>query len=125
MSDPVGTATISPTCPRCGSVQLRRSMPRTLAERAIRACTPLHLFLCRDCEHRGWRLGRLAAADHGDHLDHGLPARPLEARDHAFHSRRRRRILVSVAIATLLGAAAGVYLHGCQQRAELAQPPAE
>ncbi|MGC3999835.1 MAG: hypothetical protein QM767_21295 [Anaeromyxobacter sp.] len=110
-------------CRRCGSRDVRRSMPRGLWERSIRELTPLHLHFCRGCGHRGWHTGELALAPQ-DQRERGLASRQVEARDQASRWRRRRQTLLSLVIALGMGTGAAFYLHGCQQRAALVTPPA-
>lgn len=112
------------TCPACGSLDVRRSMPHDLWERAIRASTPYHLYFCRGCGRRGWYRGTLTLAP-ADQIQQGLPAREIEARDDAARRRRRHRAMMSLLVAILSGTGAALYLHGCQQRAALTAPVAE
>jgi hypothetical protein len=112
-------------CPRCGSEAVRRSMPRTGFERLVRAWTPYHYFLCRDCEYRGAHLGAIPAS--GAHSATGLTSRPVEVRDRQAQRRQMKRVASAILLASLLGAASGLYLHGCHREAELRSiaPPAE
>lgn len=105
-------------CPRCGSKAIRRSMPRTGIERLVRAWTPYHYFLCRECEYRGSHLGAIPRAAEGD-VD--VPSRPREVRDNDADRRRRQRVVFSFMIASVLGIASGVYLQSCRHSAELEQ----
>jgi len=104
-------------CPICGSGRIRRSMPRTGWEHLVRAITPLHLYMCRDCEHRGWRFGSLpdVVIHSPDQQTLGLPSRPVERRDNDAARRRWRRAIISFVFAVLLGALFGRYVHSCQQ----------
>lgn len=107
-------------CPECGSRRVRRSAPRSAAERLVRAVTPLHRFRCRDCAHRGWHLGAIPSRRH---RDRELPAgRPLERRDIEAKQLKRKRLVSSVLVAVALGAAAGVYVHDCRQRLDTIAP---
>ena len=96
-------------------------MDRTTVELLVRKLTPFHLFLCRDCEYRGWRLGALPGSTEPapDQSALGLPVRPIEYRDHAHRRWRLRHAAISFLVAALLGAWLGGYVHGCQQ------PPAD
>jgi hypothetical protein len=100
-------------------------MPRSAFERLVHKLTPYHYFLCRACEFRGKRLGPIPVFLASRRDQTPLPSRPVEHRDREAVRRRFRQALVSVLIATALGAASGVYLHGCRQKAELADPPRE
>lgn len=106
-------------CPRCGSQAIRRSMPRTRFERLVRAWTPYHYFLCRECEYRGSHLGAIPLAAGGDARQ--VPSRPLEVRDHEAHRRRRKQLVLSFVVASVLGIASGVYLQSCRHSSELEQ----
>ena len=110
-------------CPRCGSDAIRRSMPRTAFERLVRAWTPYHYFMCRACDYRGMRFGPISSPSAIERGEASLPSRPIEVRDREAGRRRLRQAVTSLLIATALGAASGVYLHGCRQKAELATPP--
>lgn len=92
-------------------------MPHTMWEYTVRSLTPFHLYMCRECERRGWRLGALPdSVIHGpDQKELGLPTRPVERRDSAVSRRRWRRAIVSFVFALVLGAWFGRYVHGCQQ----------
>lgn len=92
-------------------------MARSSWEFLVRKVTPLHLYMCRDCEHRGWRLGSLPeSVIHGpDQQALGLPARPVEKRDSDLRRRRWKRAVLSFLLAVVLGTAFGRYVHGCQQ----------
>jgi hypothetical protein len=104
-------------CPRCGSTAVRKSMPRSAGERLVRAWTPYHYFLCRDCEYRGHHLGPVPTTP-GSDADR-ITSRPLEYRDRQEAQRRARRLVVSICVAATMGAASGLYLHGCRYRSEL------
>lgn len=109
-------------CPRCGSTRVRRSMAKTPGEKAIRYLTPFHFYRCRSCGHRGKHLGRVRS-EHLHHEDPSkTPGRPIERRDVEESLERRKKMLWTVLLAVGLGAMAGVYVHGCQQRAEQAAP---
>lgn len=105
-------------CPSCGSSNLRRSMPRTAFERLMRAFTPYHYFLCRDCEYRGVRVGPLSSSQDGGTTGIHHPSRPLEPRDRQATRQRIYRTVLSVLFALALGAASGVYIHGCRERSQ-------
>ncbi len=105
-------------CPHCGSTQVRRSSPHGLADQLVRSFTPYHFFRCRACGRRGMYLGKRLSS-------RSRSGRPLESRDVRAAHKRRRRLLAAVVLSVGLGAAAGVYLNSCQQRAEQAQPPSQ
>ena len=109
-------------CPRCQSTYVRRSVAKTPGEKLVRYLTPFHYYRCRTCGHRGRYLGRVPVGHrHGDPSD-TIPGRPIERRDLDAALERRKRAIWSVFVAVALGALAGVYVHGCQQRAEQAAP---
>lgn len=102
-------------CPHCGSTDIRRSLPRNLFEDVVRSLTPYHLYFCRDCQSRGWKLGALKVSDDP------VAARPafgrqLEPRDTTARRRRWRRLLLTIVFAIALGVATGIRLHSCAQQ---------
>lgn len=103
------------SCPRCGSTHMRRSAPHSPGERFVRAVSPVHFFRCRSCGHRGWHLGRVGPRRRRHSSQ--LPARPVEKRDLEALRTRRARTLLALAVAIGLGAATGVVVESCQQRA--------
>lgn len=105
-------------CPHCGSDNVRRSLPRSLFEDIVRSLTPYHLYFCRDCEGRGWKIGALKLAD-GATPTRPAFGRPLEPRDTTARRRRWRRLVLTVIIAIGLGVATGVRLHSCAQQSAL------
>lgn len=107
-------------CPRCQSTNIRRSVAKTPSEKLVRYLTPFHYYRCRKCGHRGTHLGRVPHR-HVDANDK-TPGRPVERRDLDEVLERRKRALWSVFLAVVLGTVAGIYVHGCQQRAEQATP---
>ena len=111
-------------CPHCRSKDIRPSSPHDFIEIAVRKLTPLHLYKCRECDHRGWRFKsrpRESSASAGV----AGSGRPPEPRDRARRREDRRRALTMLLIATALGAASGIYLHGCQQGAETTEASAQ
>jgi hypothetical protein len=107
------------TCPRCGSIRVRRSMPRDAWERFVRSVTPFHYFLCRDCDHRALHVGRVPV---GDGTGAPWPGRPVEERDRRAARVKARNTVLTALLAVMLGAAAGVYVHSCRQSQEAASP---
>ncbi len=101
-------------CPHCGSTNVRRSLPRSLVEDVVRSLTPYHLYFCRDCESRGWKVGVLKVSD--DPAPATAFGRQLEPRDTAARRRRWRRLLLTIVLAVALGVATGVRLHSCAQQ---------
>jgi hypothetical protein len=97
---------------------VRRSRAKTPVERFVRAATPFHLYRCRNCRHRGWHFGPVLD-DGQERVEARPPGRPVEPRDVAASRRKRRKIVGSVLLGVALGAAAGAYLHSCQQRSEV------
>ncbi len=99
------------TCGRCGSVRLRRSRARTRFEMAIRALTPIHFHICRDCGKRGWHAGATR-----------VPLTEAVRRHAESHSTnpaehlRRRRVWAIAILACLLGLSLGVGLHSCDTK---------
>jgi len=108
-------------CPECGSHRVRRSAPRTPVERLVRAVSPFHRYKCRDCEHRGWHLGRVPSRHH-EHDSVPPGGRPPEKRDIEAAQQRRRNLVGSLVLATALGVATGLYVQSCQQRSQVATP---
>jgi hypothetical protein len=104
-------------CRMCRSTHVRRSAPHTTFERVVRKITPFHLYRCRDCEYRGWHLGPAALAKHEASESAAPAGRPRERRDVESGRLKRRRIVGSLILAAILGAASGLYLHSCQQGA--------
>jgi hypothetical protein len=98
-------------------------MAKSPGEKAIRYLTPFHFYRCRSCGRRGKHLGRVRTA-HEQALEDPskTPGRPIERRDVEESLERRKRMLWTVLLAVGLGAVAGVYVHGCQQRAEQSAP---
>jgi len=95
------------TCRACGSRHLRRSHPRNALERLGRAVTPLRFHRCSDCGLRGYHLAWIAPPS----VHPQRPVRPVPptaghrvSRDALGDRIRRRRILFSILIATILGA---------------------
>ena len=120
-ADPAGPGGMK--CPRCGSTRVRRSMAKNPGEKLVRYLTPFHYYRCRKCGFRGKHLGRVPTLHAHQDLDPSkTPGRPLERRDLDEVLERRKRVFWSVFVAVALGAMAGVYVHGCQQRAESAAP---
>jgi uncharacterized protein HemX len=60
-----------------------------------------------------------------DQVDLGLAARQVEARDVHTRKGKRQQAVLSLLVAIVLGMGTGLYLHGCQQRAALAEPPSD
>jgi hypothetical protein len=98
-------------------------MPRDGWERFQRAVTPLHFYLCRDCEHRGSHWGTIRSAP--DAAAALGTSRPIEERDRIAAHAKLRSAVLSVVFATILGAAAGAYVHSCRQDAEIPSPHQE
>jgi hypothetical protein len=48
----------------------------------------------------------------------------LESRDVQLRWKRRVRVVLSIALAIILGVASGLYLHSCEQESERTVPPA-
>ncbi len=97
-------------------------MAKTPWEKGVRLLTPFHYYRCRKCGFRGKRVGRVPSSGHRHEDPSQTPGRPLERRDLEEVFERRKRLLWTVLFAVALGAAAGKYIHGCQQRAEQAGP---
>jgi hypothetical protein len=108
---------LTASCSVCGSTRVRRSMARSAVELLVRKLTPFHLYVCRDCEHRGWHLGPVPdIATHPlDQCSLMLSARPVEQRDIDVSRRRWRQTALSLLVAITLGAFLGCYVHGCRQ----------
>ena len=92
------------TCPACGAHRIHRSHPRNRLEALARAFTPLRFHRCGECGLRGhhWAWA-VASATRPEH-----PAQPssrgrLGSRDVLAARIRRRRIAISITVATLLG----------------------
>jgi hypothetical protein len=96
-------------------------MPRTGLERLVRAWTPYHYFLCRDCEYRGAHLGMVPSSSGG--AGDRVTSRPVEQRDQAAGRRRRQQLVTSFLLAAALGTASGAYLHSCRRSSEVGPPP--
>jgi hypothetical protein len=99
----------SRTCARCGSPNVHRSRARSRSEKLVRAVTPLTVARCHQCGHRAWTLRGSRGSAGKDAADLGTPGRPLETRDAEWFRRRRRRLVLGVAGAALLGAALAIW----------------
>jgi len=113
------------TCPRCGADDLGRGRCRTRWQELLRGLSPLRRFRCHACGREGWTIRRLPRSQHPDELRRthatGRPAgRAAEARDEAARRQGLLRLLVSVALALLLGAVAANRLVACQTPAPAA-----
>ena len=109
------------TCPHCGSDRLRRSAPRGLGERFLRALSPAHFYRCRACGRRGWHLGRVGRA-HRQRRTDAVPGRPMEKRDVEARRRKATRAAVAVAAAVGLGLVTGLVVQTCAGRAPSVLP---
>jgi hypothetical protein len=113
------------TCPGCGADDLGRCRCRTTWQELVRDLSPLRRFRCRACGREGWTIRRLPRSQHPEELlrNHatGRPVgRAAEARDEAARWQGLLRLLVSVALALLLGALAANRLVACQTQAPTA-----
>ncbi len=72
-----------------------------MAERLLRAAG-LHFYRCPDCRHRGRHLGP---------IHRGARAAPLRREQRKAARRKTATLVVAVALATLLGVGAGLFLH--------------
>ncbi len=117
MTDPAATPDEPGlSCAHCGSPQIRRSAPKGLFEYLVRSATPIHFYRCRACGRRGSHWGRIPRAGSAG------GGRPVESRDLRLRRNRKVRLVVTALLAIALGVASGLYVHSCEESAEVARP---
>ncbi len=93
------------TCYRCGSHRIHRSHPKNSLESVLRSVTPLRFHRCSECGHRGYHLAW--SAPRAAHQEAAIPSVPTDPRrsyrDTLAARVRRRRIIRSILVATVLG----------------------
>jgi predicted RNA-binding Zn-ribbon protein involved in translation (DUF1610 family) len=88
-------------CPKCGSIGVRKSKPKTGGEKLLRAAG-IHFYRCPDCRQRGRHRGPIHRR--------GSTA-PVRRSQRKAALRRKATVAAALALAALLGLGAGYYLQ--------------